>query len=457
MKDHCTNISKITNKIINVFHHEVENLALETKFKQKNSKLSPSSFLITFILGFLINSKASYEDMCQYILKYEQLKISKQGIWSRVNSKFCIPFMKKCLNFFITEFQNEQPKIIVKLNQFAAVKIIDSTHISLPNNLKNHFAGFGGGASDSGMKLQTVLSLLNNSIVHLNETASNKNDQGYKNHLGEVKKNELYLQDLGYYSLSNFQVIHKKEAYFISKMHTNISFYDEKRNKIKFYNYCKDTSLNIFSFKAYLGKYDSIPIKVIAKRAPQEVVDKRMKRAIRESKGKQISKDKLALMHWTVYITNVPEDKLSDEDIYKIYPLRWQVELLFKVKKSLISIDHVSGRKKSKVLCEIYAKSMLLILFLHIISPIKRNGDQDISLYKSYNKLKNCGMDLLRSFSSKYKLKNFISTILDDILLFGMKDKSSNRKTSTMNNIKKKDTRDWPKVDLAKSGYLYEA
>ena len=34
----------------------------------------------------------------------------------------------------------------------------------------------------------------------------------------EVEKNELYLQDLGYYSLSNFKAIHKKDAYFISKI-----------------------------------------------------------------------------------------------------------------------------------------------------------------------------------------------------------------------------------------------
>jgi len=457
MKDQDTNISKISNKIINIFHNKVENIALETKFKQKNSKLSPSSFLITLIIGFLINSKASYEDMCQYILKYEQVKISKQGVWSRVNSKFCIPFMKKCLKFFMEEFQNEQPEIIAKLNQFAAVNIIDSTHISLPNKLKNDFAGFGGGASDSGLKLQTVLSALDNSIVHLNETAANKNDQGYKNHLDEIKKNELYLQDLGYYSLDNFKRIHEKDAYFISKMHTNTSFYDEKSNKINFYNYCKDTSLNIFSFKAYLGKYDSIPIRVIVKKAPQEVVDRRMKRAIRESKGKQLSKDKLALIHWTVYIANISEDKLSDEDIYKIYPLRWQIELLFKVKKSLISINHVSGRKKSRILCEIYAKSMLLILFLHIISPIKRNVERDISLYKSYNKLKNCGIDFLRSFTSKYKLKKFISMILDDILIFGMKDKSSGKKISTLNNIRGPDTKAWPRVNIAEVGYLYEA
>jgi len=38
MKDQDTNISKISNKIINIFHNKVENIALETKFKQKNSR-----------------------------------------------------------------------------------------------------------------------------------------------------------------------------------------------------------------------------------------------------------------------------------------------------------------------------------------------------------------------------------------------------------------------------------
>jgi IS4 transposase len=50
------------------------------------------------------------------------------------------------------------------------------------------------------------------------------------------------------------------------------------------------------------------------------------------------------LLQWSLFITNIPESKISAEHIWTIYRARWQIELLFKLYKRHIKIEIIKGK-----------------------------------------------------------------------------------------------------------------
>jgi len=99
-------------------------------------------------------------------------------------------------------------------------------------------------------------------------------------------------------------------------------------------------------------------------RVPWQVVQKRQQRLRQQAqkKGRKVSAEALAVCAWTVYITNAPAAKLSLQEVLALGRSRWQIELLFKLWKSEGRIDDSKGHKPFRVLCEVYAKLLAMVV-----------------------------------------------------------------------------------------------
>lgn len=73
-------------------------------------------------------------------------------------------------------------------------------------------------------------------------------------------------------------------------------------------------------------------------------------------KQKPVSPERLALLNWNVWLTNAPQSMLSDQEVEAVSRVRWQIELLFKLWKSVGMVDEWRSDKPWRVLCEVYAK-----------------------------------------------------------------------------------------------------
>lgn len=70
-------------------------------------------------------------------------------------------------------------------------------------------------------------------------------------------------------------------------------------------------------------------------------------------------------MKYSIFITNIKNNKLSDTQAILLYKSRWQIELLFKLYKSEIMITKLKGKtKSSRIICELYSK-LIIIAMLH--------------------------------------------------------------------------------------------
>jgi hypothetical protein len=144
-----------------------------------------------------------------------------------------------------------------------------------------------------------------------------------------------------------------------------------------------------------LGKRERLPVRLIARRVSAEQAQRRRRSANRDkalkakgvrrpnekrraggtkqkwhSKRNKTGKARLQLLGWTILITNVPRARLSLEEALVLARCRWQIELLWKLWKSLGKVDTWRSAKPYRILSEIYAK-LLGCLITHWLTLLE--------------------------------------------------------------------------------------
>jgi len=76
---------------------------------------------------------------------------------------------------------------------------------------------------------------------------------------------------------------------------------------------------------------------------PEHVYNERMRKANKNARkgGYQVSEEYKARAALNLFITSAPPEFIDIETAWKIYSLRWQIELTFKIWKSICKIDKV--------------------------------------------------------------------------------------------------------------------
>lgn len=104
-----------------------------------------------------------------------------------------------------------------------------------------------------------------------------------------------------------------------------------------------------------------IPVYVHAIPLPAEKAEQARRQAKQraQKKGGTASEKTLYLSAWVLILTSLPPELLDTQTASALYRVRWQVELLIKRLKSLLSMDELRARKHSQ-LAELYLHGKLL-------------------------------------------------------------------------------------------------
>lgn len=135
--------------------------------------------------------------MCQ-LLGEDCIDITKQGLDFRF-TKSAVEFMQAMYKESLSLFKTKLQLNCQILEQFSSVKLLDSTHINLPNNMEDLYKVCGASyknrknTTKSALKLQVVFDYLNQMFERLDITEGIRADQGYKNHLEDIEVNDLLI------------------------------------------------------------------------------------------------------------------------------------------------------------------------------------------------------------------------------------------------------------------------
>src|SRR5439155_12005184 len=120
----------------------------------------------------------------------------------------------------------------------------------------------------------------------------------------------------------------------------------------------------------FLGEKERVAARLIVARVPEAIVNERRRKARKNAKKKGYTpcQAHLPLLAWSLFITNVPPTIWKTDTVVKVYPLRWQIELIFKSWKSYLHLASIKTKKEDTTLCYLYGR-MLLILLNYALSP----------------------------------------------------------------------------------------
>jgi hypothetical protein len=161
---------------------------------------------------------------------------------------------------------------------------------------------------------------------------------------------------------------------------------------------------------ARIGSTVQLPVRIVARRVPDDARMRRLRRLKNKARKncRPLGRRAMCLADWDIYATNVPVEKLSAEEGHALMRIRWQVELLFKLWKNEGRLDESRSHDPWRVLCEIYAKLIALIV-QHWILLTCCWQTLDRSLTKSARTLRRFALAIASEFNS---LPEICSTLL---------------------------------------------
>ena len=262
---------------------------------------------------------------------------------------------------------------------FHKVYITDSTGFALPDALHKTFPGAGGSAAKAGAKIQAVWDYKSSLFDHFALTPWNIPDQRYVDTVVALaQKGILFLFDLGYFKVKALASLATAGAYFCCRLNHQTNIYETVAGcvepvSLEAYLLTVAPDRLLLEKAIFIGATARVASRLIAVRMPEAVVNARRRMAHKNAKKKGYtpSKAHLTLMAWNLFITNVPSTIWTTATVPKVYPMRWQIELIFKSWKSYLHLAALTTTKEDSTLCYLYGR-MLRILLNYALCPQTR-------------------------------------------------------------------------------------
>lgn len=351
----------------------VEETARQTKFVRRKSEISGLNFLKAMVLGFLEKSDSSLNEIAQSFLDVG-VEVTSQGIDERINT-FSVSFLRTIFTQALEIFKNKCPLPLSVLQQFSAINIVDSSTKSLPENMADEYPGCGRKGAKAALKIQLVFDFLHGNMKQVEIETGIDSDQGYREYLKVVEGGSLTMVDLGYFCLDAFWAIAEKSAYFLSRYLYPTGLLDRFGKRIDLEALLRKQTGNRKEVQVKLGcrSQHQLPCRLIILRNPDDVTEKRRRTAKEHAKkrGTTLSQTYLFMLGWTLFVTNAPDTMISLKHVYDFYRIRWQIELIFKLWKSYCGLNHILAWRKERVLTELYAKMIGIVIVHFLLAPLR--------------------------------------------------------------------------------------
>lgn len=434
-------LNKFSEEVIEFFERVANEVARETGFIKRERELTGSLFFKGLVFSQMGNEYASLEKTCQTINEIdEEVNIKPESLDERFNES-SVKFLEKMFSIVISLSELVESVNVEVLQRFSEVNILDSVEWMLPEGLKKFFKGSSGSASESAIKVQLLFEFLSGVYKLIELTDRRIPDQIYgENIIPYIKEGSLNLFDLGYFRIKFLSLIVSALAYFLCRLKSNVNLYEKdiKTGELKRINLFKklrnSSKKDVVTFNAVMkdSENNSVESRVICQRVSRKVAIKRRKKIRARAKNHYFpSEETLYRAGWNIMITNADEDMLSVDEALNVYSVRWEIEIIFKLWKSVCRINKVLTENIHRFLTELYAKLIGIVLGNYLFYPrrnfIMNSKKRELSLLKSFSYLRKYSLQFANSLNSKQSLISFFHHIISIIYKFALKTQRSKK------------------------------
>ena len=365
--------------------------------------------------------------------------ITREALYYRF-TKTAVRFLEMCLSWVLQRqfFSKSRLLDVAQLKFCNKLFVVDSTFFSLSPKLASALPGSGGDGSTGGCKLQTILELKQGQLHFCEITSATTPDQSYTSHLPEfLDAGDLILFDLGYFKVQTLNEISARGGFFLTRFLFGLNLQDASTGEP--IDVLAFDSSTITDREIILATDKSkVKYRLIAVAATASVAEQRRRRLyedVRRRTGKTPTKKRLEFCGWSLFLTNVSPCQLAAEKVMSFYSFRWQIEIFFKVLKSLLKITDIHTANESRLRCHILGKILFAALIYRFYGTVNSHCwnqyQLEISLHKLTKKFIRTA-SLLHSKIRKSLARAFDSLVqnCDAFLQCCIKRKQNSRKTT---------------------------
>ena len=336
----------------------VAELARSTGFIRRRRKVMALAFLLALVFGFAVETVRSMGAFQRFFTTITKLRLARSAFQKKFSERsvafFRAVFIEACARHAMRLGTHLGPK----LARFKDVCAIDATVIRLSDLLEKTYAATRTNHTKAAAKLHAVLSFSKRAITQLAITAERVGDREFLKDLDWVA-GRLLLFDLGYYSHALFAAIIAKQGFFLSRFKdkVNPTIVAVRRGIARGQ---KAVGKRLFEVEFADGRPVDLEVRFGAGAPTFRLVGVFNTRA----------------NCWHLYVTNLPVDEFSPEELALLYRSRWEVELLFKELKGTHRLDELTSARQEVVLTLLYATLLSLLVTRVLARQVEEADDK---------------------------------------------------------------------------------
>ncbi len=356
-------ITQVANEMQQILGPTSNQVAEACGFSQRASKVTGSVFLQTLVFSTLEDPDWRYSELVA-AAENAGVRVTKQGLAQRFSEE-SVALARGVLERAVQRAIQTEPTALPLLERFKGVYIRDSTIIALPTELEEVWAGSGSShGSSAGIKLHTRLEVCGGQLGGPILAPAREHDQASPFQDEALPVGALRMGDLGFFSLEQFAADDQAGVFFLSRYKTGTVLYDPDRQRIPLLAWLRKQTGDHFERAVRVGHKQKLACRLLVERVPPAVAAQR-RRKLREYARKKktpLTAELLELAGWTLILTNIPVELLTVPEALIVLRVRWQIELLFKRWKSLFKIDEWHSADPNRILTELYAKLLAVVV-----------------------------------------------------------------------------------------------
>ena len=351
---------------------------------RRSSKFSAEGFVLG-VMKAVLTGKASFNELAMNLEHSESETLTRQALHQRVD-KNAVSFMICATGQAIKARWDDQPLIPTK--KFNRIIIEDSSQAKTDKANAVDFPAHGNGKGmTAGCKIDLAFDLLTGEPISEALHLATEQDRAIgKDLVDRVKPGDLILRDMGYFSLAEFLRIESQRAFWLSRLPVNVKACNPEGRKLE--TILRTAKAGKIDLPMCIGEVCH-PARLIAVRAASEVSRerRRLRREQAKQLGKQPDKDMLTRDGWHIIITNVGEELMKTTELFKLYSVRWQIEIIFRGWKQSGELVKALARRSNPFPLEtlMYGAILLLILTMKTASLLRKAHPQrQLSIEKTF-------------------------------------------------------------------------
>jgi DDE family transposase len=340
---------------------DAETAARESGFLRRARKLTGAGFVQSLVLGWMADPAARQQDLAA------PLGIAAQSLQQRLNAR-AVDCLRRVLKRAMGRLYEARPETIPLLRRFTAVALDDSTTAALPASLAGDYPGCGGSdpqAGRAGLKLLVRLEAITGRVELAEPAPARSSDRTLHRALPPLPPGGLRLVDLGFFDLERMAQDTARGTSWISRVPARLTVRGAGEPARDIAAWLRGRESDRIDALVTVGTKRRLECRLVAVRTPRAVAERRRERLEKKlkKKGRKLSEAQRLLCEWTVMITDLLDaERFTAEQLWALYRVRWQVELLFKRWKSDGGLARSRGRLGATVLCELLAKLLAVVI-----------------------------------------------------------------------------------------------